>query len=55
MRYADPEHRKAIQLTRDGFYGAEMWFARLELVDSHGTIAGRDPFAAEGAFAQAAG
>jgi len=46
MLYADPEHRQAIRLARDGFYGAEMWFARLALVDSHGTIAGRDPFAA---------
>jgi len=37
-------HAEAIQLARAGHYGSELFFARLALVSSEGTVAGRDPF-----------
>jgi len=41
---ASPQHREAIRRHREGRYGKELYFARLALLDSEGTICGRNPF-----------
>jgi hypothetical protein len=39
-----PQHREAMRRSREGHYGGGLYFARLALTSSEGTVCGRDPF-----------